>query len=80
MQKYENRFCKLEQQIIRETDELEQYTRRNSPRIFGISETVQEDTDKTLIELFKSRLDFDVNQLTIDRSHRLPSCSEAADN
>lgn len=53
------------------TDELEQYQRRNNLRVFGISETAKEDTDKLVIALFKEKLGVDIPECRLDRSHRL---------
>lgn len=53
------------------TDELEQYQRRNNLRVFGVPETTGEDTDTVLVNLFKEKLDVDVEVNRLDRSHRV---------
>lgn len=52
-------------------DDLEQYTRRNSIRVFGIKEVKGEDTDDQVIRVFKDKLGVDVSKGDIDRSHRV---------
>lgn len=52
-------------------DELEQYSRRNNLRIFGVKEEDREDTDKLLITLFENKLKIQVDVKDIDRCHRV---------
>ncbi|KAK5641405.1 hypothetical protein RI129_009952 [Pyrocoelia pectoralis] len=54
-------------------EELQQYSRRNGIRVFGIKEQSNEDTDKLLLDLFKNKLHLDVDISCIDRSHRVGS-------
>ena len=60
----------LRQQLADRTDELEQYQRRNSLRIFGREETQNEDTDCIAIEVAK-KIGVDLSLADIDRSHRV---------
>jgi hypothetical protein len=54
-------------------DNLEQYTRRNSLRIFGVPEKRGENTDDIVRKLCKEKLDLDISVTAIDCSHRLPA-------
>ncbi|KAB0802627.1 hypothetical protein PPYR_04813 [Photinus pyralis] len=54
-----------------EVVDLQQYSRRNCIRIFGIKEQPDEDTDNVLLHLFKSKLNLDIDINCIDRSHRV---------
>ncbi|KAK6175890.1 hypothetical protein SNE40_014267 [Patella caerulea] len=44
----------LEQKIINDKDELEQYSRRNCVRINGIGENADENVEDVALEIFKS--------------------------
>lgn len=57
--------------FTKRNDDLEQYTRRNSVRVFGIRETKGEDTDDKVIRVFKEKLNLDIQKTAIDRSHRV---------
>ncbi len=52
-----------------ELDELRQYTRRNNMRIFGIPESMPENTDSLVLNLAK-KLHIEVSVNDIQRSHR----------
>lgn len=52
-------------------NDLEQYTRRNSLRVYGIPSTDDEDTTDTLLELFRNKLQVTLSTDDIDRSHRI---------
>ena len=55
----------------RKLNDLEQYTRRNSIRIFGVREQTNEDTDQIAIDLAREKLGFALSKTDIDRSHRV---------
>ena len=59
--------------LERDLDLLQQYTRRNSVRIFGVPEpaTPSEDTDDIAVKLAKEKLGFELDRRDIDRSHRV---------
>lgn len=57
--------------MVKENNDLEQYSRRNCLRIFGIPETENESTDDEVIKFAKSRLDVQIDPSEIDRSHRI---------
>lgn len=60
----------LKQKLMDRTDELEQYQRRNSLRIFGREELPGENTDEIVLEVAKKlRVPLSLND--IDRSHRV---------
>ena len=51
-------------------NDLEQYSRRNSIRIFGIPESQGEDTDQAVIKAVSDNLPGSISLADIDRSHR----------
>ncbi len=53
-----------------EVDALEQYSRRNCLLLHGVPES-SKDTTEAAIAVFNSRLDININNEHIDRSHRL---------
>jgi len=53
-------------------EELEQYSRRNCLLIHGIP-YIKEDTDKVVMNFLKKKLDIELEDNLIDRSHRLKS-------
>ena len=55
----------------RQLNDLEQYTRRNSIRLFGIEEQANEDTDQIAVDLANRKLGFQLTKRDIDRSHRV---------
>lgn len=61
----------FKQQAKRDTNNLEQYTRRNSLRIFGIPVTKNENTNEIVKELAATKLHIDLCPGDIDRSHRV---------
>ena len=63
----------LQSQVLaigRDSEELEQYTRRNSVRITGIPEAAGESTDALVLDLSKE-MKSDITTSDIDRSHRV---------
>lgn len=56
---------------LREVNELEQYSRRNCLRVFGIPEKRGENTGSLIIDLAKDKLDIELATQDIDRSHRV---------
>lgn len=54
-------------------DKLEQYSRRNNLRVYGIKEGQGEKTNELLCKIFKDKLDVNIMDYNIDRSHRLPN-------
>ena len=55
-----------------EVEELEQYSRRSCLLIHGIP-YVKEDTDKVVLNFLKKKLDIELEDNSIDRSHCLKS-------
>lgn len=51
-------------------DQLEQYSRRNNLRVYGIDETDGENTDEVLLHFFNNKLKVPLTLREIDRSHR----------
>lgn len=60
----------LQQQLLERTDELEQYQRRNSLRIFGVDEDAGESTDAIAISVGE-KIGVKIAPEDIDRSHRV---------
>jgi len=54
-------------------EELEQYSRRNCLLIHGIPHIKGKDTDKVVLNFLKKKLDIELEDDSIDRSHRLKS-------
>lgn len=52
-------------------DDLEQYTRRNNLRIFGVNEELNEDLESKVIVLFRDKMEVNLEPKDIDRVHRL---------
>ncbi|KAJ8304216.1 hypothetical protein KUTeg_017799 [Tegillarca granosa] len=68
--KNENDALRSENESLKlSIDELEQYSRRNAIRITGIRENENETTDELVKDLAK-KIDVDINDTDIDRSHR----------
>ena len=66
MAQMEGKILKLEQTA----DDCEQYSRRNSIRITGITESSNEETDKLVLHMAYD-LDVQLNLADIDRTHRV---------
>ena len=56
--------------VSRDINNLEQYSRRNNVRIFGIRESPNESTDKIVCDLAET-IGVNINVSDIDRSHRV---------
>lgn len=70
MLKTENAALRTENENLKQNiDDLEQYSRRNAIRITGINENENENTDDLVKDLAK-KLDVDIHDTDIDRSHR----------
>lgn len=63
----------LKEEAYTANDILEQYSRKNSLRIFGVPHVKGEDTDKLIVQLCKDKLDVSIAKTDIDCSHRLPA-------
>lgn len=59
-------------QLKQINDDLEQYTRQNSLRIYGVPEQQGENTDLTVIQICREKLKINLTLDMIDVSHRLP--------
>lgn len=58
-------------QLKSELNVIEQYSRRNCVRIFGLKELSNEDTNVLIKELTQDKLGVNLQPTFIDRSHRL---------
>lgn len=65
----------LEEKLVRKTDDLEQYQRRQSLRIFGVEETEGENTDCIARDI-AVKIGVELSDTDIDRSHRVGRKSE----
>ena len=65
--KINKRIEELESKI----DCQEQYSRRNCILIHGIAENKEENTDQQAIDFINDSLDIKINEIDIDRSHRI---------
>ena len=50
---------------------MEQYSRRNSTLIHGLSEVKGEDADSLVLETVKEKMSLDISTADIDRTHRI---------
>ena len=57
--------------IEKKADDWEQYSRRNCLLIHGLTETKTEDTDEMVLDVINKKLNIEISQISIDRSHRL---------
>ena len=55
----------------KKADDQEQYSRRNCLLIHGLTETKTEDTDEMVLDVINNKLNIEMSQISIDRSHRL---------
>lgn len=70
--KSKNEQLRRENEILNEKlDGLEQYTRRNSVRVFGVPEEERENVDAKMVSLFNDKLGVPVSVNDIDRCHRV---------
>ena len=57
--------------LEKKADDQEQYSRRNCLLIHGLTETKTEDTDEMVLDVINNKLNIEMCQTNIDRSHRL---------
>ena len=62
---------KIIQQLENKIDRQEQYSRRNWILIHGIAENKEENTDQQAIDFINDSLDIKIDEIDIDRSHRI---------
>jgi FtsZ-binding cell division protein ZapB len=70
------RMASVENECELKIDDLEQYGRRTSLRVFGVPEKSGESTDNIVIKLCKEKLDVDLKIDDIHRSHRVGRLQE----
>lgn len=68
-----NNLLKDNEDLFKKFDSLEQYTRRNSVRIFGMEEKKDEIVEDSVLEVFNKQL----GPECIDRCHRIGSYSQS---
>ena len=57
--------------IEKKADDQEQYSRRNCLLIHGLNEKKTEDTDEMVLGVINDKLNMEMSQVSVDRSHRL---------
>ena len=57
--------------LEKKTDDQEQYSRRNGLLIHGLNEAKTENTDEMVFDVISDKLNMEMSQVSIDRSHRL---------
>ena len=57
--------------LEKKTNDQEQYSRRNCFLIHGLNETKTENMDKMVLDVINDKLNMEMSQVSIDRSHRL---------
>ena len=68
------KITSLEKQVVNleaKIEDLEQYSRRNSLRIYGIKENEKENSLDMALNLFQSKMGLDLQASNIDRVHRV---------
>ena len=55
--------------LEKKADNHEQYLHRNYLLIHGLNETKTEDTDETVLDIINNKLNIEMSQIIIDRSH-----------
>lgn len=68
----QQRIISLENRL----DDLEQYSRRNSLRLYGVPEEAGENTNVLVLDIFNSTLNVNLSTTDIDRTHRIGRTSE----
>lgn len=53
------------------SDSLEQYSRRNSLRLYGVEEKDHDNILETSLNLFQTQMNIDIQPIAIDRVHRI---------
>lgn len=79
----ENKISRMFEECIilrNKMDSLEQYTRRNSIRLFGVPEQENEDTLKLVKEILTEKMELPETCCLIDRCHRLKSKNASKNN
>ena len=59
------------EELENKIDRQEQYSRRNCILIHGIAENKEENTDQQAIRFINENLDIKIDEIDIDRSHRI---------
>ena len=59
------------EELVNKIDRQEQYSRRNCLLIHGIAENKEENTDQQAIDSINENLDIKIDEIDIDRSHRI---------
>lgn len=77
-QQHEIQIREISRQYEEKLDNLEQYTRRNSIRIFGVPEIKNENLETTLISMFEEKANIKIKPDSFDRCHRLGPLQEKA--
>ena len=79
---YEAKISKLQDENkILETnlDRLEQYSSRSNIRLFGVEDSVRDnDLEIKIIEIFKNKMNLNINADQIDRCHRVGSSTRSS--
>lgn len=65
------KMCEANVKYQHQINNLEQYTRRNSIRILGVPSSPEEHTTNLVIDLIADKLDIELTDLDIDRTHRV---------
>ena len=63
--------------LEKKADDQEQYSRRSCLLIHGLMETKTEDTDKMVLDVISNKINIEMSQISIGRSHSLGKRSEA---
>lgn len=66
----DQKIAELRAELEDKNEQLEQYTRRNSLRVFGVPESIGESTDELILQVAQS-VNVHIDPKEIDRSHRV---------
>lgn len=61
----------LEKRMESRNDSLEQYTRRNNLRMFGVQEDTKEDVEQKVRDVIKKKLNIALEDCAVERCHRI---------
>ena len=70
-EEFENKHNREVALLKMNIENLEQYSRRNSVRIFGVEEEKQENVESKIIDIFCNKMKLDITSNYIDRCHRV---------
>ena len=71
VRKSHRKYSRKQKSLLSETDDLEQYSRRNCLVLHGVNESNEENTNEIIIKTFSEEIGVEIKEDDLDRSHRL---------